>query len=187
MTTGPDGAPVMFSGESACVFRIAASDGIVAICCFTGQVMDHEARYASLQDYLSGLNPDPLVDFQDAARGIKVGQEWYPMVMVEWAEGDTLDRFISGNIDRPDTLGDLAARWRTLDSVLRTLRIAHNDLEHGNIAVRDDGVLHLVDYDGMFIPQFQGQESLELGHRNYRHPTRDARDYNESIDNFPSR
>ena len=52
--------------------------------------------------------------------------------------------------------------------------------------VQDNGALHLVDYDGIFLPRFQGEPSPEIGHRHYQHPKRTDQDYHEEIDNFPS-
>ena len=69
---------------------------------------------------------------------------------------------------------------------LRGLRIAHNDLQHGNVMVQADGSIRLVDYDGMYLPEFRGERSPELGHKNYQHPQRSAEHYDENVDNFPS-
>ena len=52
--------------------------------------------------------------------------------------------------------------------------------------VQRDGNIRLVDYDGMFLPQFRGARSPELGHTNYQHPLRTAENYDASVDNFPS-
>ena len=80
----------------------------------------------------------------------------------------------------------MAARWRAVNGTLRGLGIAHNDLQHGNVMVQDQAALRLVDYDGIFLPRFQGEDSPELGHRHYQHPKRSAQDYHAGIDNFPS-
>ena len=52
--------------------------------------------------------------------------------------------------------------------------------------VQGDRNIRLVDYDGMFLPQYHGERSPELGHKNYQHPQRSAEDYDDYIDNFPS-
>src|SRR6185437_14848665 len=41
-----------------------------------------------------------------------------------------------------------------------------------------------VDYDGMFVPEMQGQLSMELGHRNYQHPRRSAQHFSAALDAF---
>ena len=186
IATDSDGFPLMYSGDTACVFKIHASGSDVAVRCFHKEVTGQQGRYAALQGYLSGFSPEVLLDIQYAPRGIRIDEDWYPILLMEWADGVTLDRYIADHLHEPEMLRALAAEWRNLDSVMRPLGIAHNDLEHGNIIVLEDGSLRLVDYDSMFIPEFEGQESPEPGHRNYRHPIRDTGDYNDNIDNFPS-
>ena len=181
-----DGAPLFRSGDSACVFKIVTAEGDVAVRCFTREVPGQQERYAALGEYFRGLAPDWMVGFEYLERGIRVEREWYPIVRMDWAEGDRLDRFVGDHIGEPDALLDLAARWRSTVASLRGLGIAHNDLEPGNVIVSEQGPLRLVDYDGMFIPSSRGQQSPEAGHRNYRHPIRTTGDYNENIDNFPS-
>ena len=183
---GPDGSPLVRYGDSACVFKIATSGGDVAVRCFTRQSMGMQERYAALGNHLREVRPDSLVGFEYLEQGIRVDGEWYPIVRMEWAEGDRLDRFVGDRIGEPEALLNLAARWRSAMASLRGLGIAHNDLEPGNILVAENGDLSLVDYDGMFIPRFRGQQSPEFGHQNYRHPHRTTRDYDESVDNFPS-
>ena len=100
--------------------------------------------------------------------------------------GDRLDRFVEDHLDTPEILLDLAARWRGANGTLRGLGIAHNDLQHGNVMAREQGAVRLVDYDGIFLPQFKGQASPELGHKHYQHPRRSTQDYHAGMDNFPS-
>ncbi len=103
-----------------------------------------------------------------------------------WVEGQRLDRFVENHLDRPDILYDMAARWRGANGSLRGLGIAHNDLQHGNVMVQSDDAIRLVDYDAIFLPKFQGENSPEMGHKNFQHPLRAVQDYSERIDNFPS-
>src|SRR5439155_9947810 len=63
--------------------------------------------------------------------------------------------------------------------------ISHGDLQHGNVLVVG-GELRLIDYDGMFVPEFAGTMSKECGHLNYQHPARTEFDYGPSLDNFSS-
>ena len=164
--------PLVHYGDSACVFKLATSEGDVAVRCFTRQLTGLQARYASLADYLRGGGSDSLVGFEYIEQGIRVEGDWFPIVRMDWAEGSRLDGFVAEHIDEPGALLDLAARWRSAVASIRRLGIAHNDLEPGNVIVSEQGPLRLVDYDSMFIPDFDGEESPEPGHRNYRHPIR---------------
>ena len=180
------GLPLVFSGNFACVYKVSTGRGDFAVRCFTHEVKDQHERYSQLDEHLKSARPDNFVRFEFLDRGIRVKGQWYPIVKMTWVEGERLDRFVENNLDRPDILRDMAARWRGTTGSLRSLSIAHNDLQHGNVMVQRDEALRLVDYDGIFLPRFRGEDSPELGHRNYQHPLRTAQDYDERIDNFPS-
>ncbi len=180
------GTPMVFSGNFACVFRLETPGGNVAVRCFTREVKDQQERYGHLSSYLAGVRPEFLVGFEYVERGIRIKGDWYPIVRMDWAEGDRLDKFIGDHLDRPDIFMDLAARWRGVNGTLRGLGIAHNDLQHGNVMVQEQGALRLVDYDGIYLPRFEGEPSPEIGHRHYQHPKRTSQDYFDGIDNFPS-
>ena len=105
---------------------------------------------------------------------------------MNWVRGARLDKYVEENIYKPANLRDMCASWRGANGSLRGLGIAHNDLQHGNVIVQEDEALRLVDYDGIFLPQFRGAPSPELGHRNFQHPLRAPEDYDEQVDNFPS-
>ena len=155
--------------------------------CFTREVSDQQTRYGELSGYLLNVLPPSFVHFEYVERGISLRGDWYPIVRMEWVDGELLSRFVGSRLDQPDTLRRVAAQWRGGPTAsLRGLRIAHNDLQHGNVLVQRDGSIRLVDYDGMFLPRFRGERSPELGHKNYQHPERSAEHYDENVDNFPS-
>ena len=182
----PLGLPLVYSGNFASVYKMTTPNGDVAVRCFTREVRDQQERYGHLSDYLKGVKPEAFVDFQYVEQGIRVRGQWYPIVRMEWAQGDRLDKFVEDHLDTPEILLELAARWRGANGTLRGLGIAHNDLQHGNVMAREQGAVRLVDYDGIFLPQFKGQDSPELGHKHYQHPRRSTQDYHAGIDNFPS-
>ena len=181
------GTPLVFSGAFASVYSVSVGGRTFAVRCFTREVKDQEARYNELSNYLINVLPPSFVHFEYLDEGIRFKGDWYPMVKMEWVEGEVLSSFVGARLGEPDTLRRVAAQWRGGPAAsLRGLRIAHNDLQHGNVMVQSDGRIRLVDYDGMFLPKFSGERSPELGHKNYQHPERTADDYGEYIDNFPS-
>ena len=184
----PDrGTPLVYSGNFAAVYAVESGQGDkYAVRCFTREVRDQQQRYGDLNDYLMGVKPAAFVDFQYREHGIQIKGEWYPIVRMEWVDGKRLDKFAEDNLSSPDAIRDICARWRGSNASLRGLGIAHNDLQHGNIMVQTDGAIRLVDYDGIFLPAFQGEPSPELGHQHYQHPLRTASDYHEQVDNFPA-
>ena len=180
------GMPLVFSGAFACVYAVSSSGRTFAVRCFTREVKDQQSRYNQLSEYLINVLPLSFVHFEFLEQGISLKGDWYPIVRMEWVEGESLSSFVDSNSNDADTLRQLAARWRGGPAAsLRGLGIAHNDLQHGNVMVQPDGRIRLVDYDGMFLPQFRGERSPELGHKNYQHPLRTADDYDAYVDNFP--
>ncbi len=179
--------PLVFSGAFACVYPVSVGNSTFAVRCFTREVSDQQARYDELSNYLLNVLPPSFVQFEYVERGISLRGDKYPIVKMEWVDGELLSKFVGSRLNQPDTLRRVAAQWRGGPTAsLRGLRIAHNDLQHGNVLVQRDGSIRLVDYDGMFLPKFRGERSPELGHKNYQHPQRSAEHYDENVDNFPS-
>ena len=179
--------PLVFSGAFASVYPVSIGNNTYAVRCFTREVSDQQARYGELSNYLLNVLPPSFVHFEYVERGISIRGNWYPIVKMEWVDGELLSRFVESRLNQPDTLRRVAAQWRGGPTAsLRGLRIAHNDLQHGNVMVQSDGSIRLVDYDGMFLPKFRGERSPELGHKNYQHPERSAEHYDENVDNFSS-
>ena len=165
------GMPLVFSGAFACVYPVSAGSRTFAVRCFTREVSDQQSRYGELSNYLLNVLPPSFVHFEYVAHGISLRGDWYPIVKMEWVDGELLSRFVGSRLNHPDTLRRVAAQWRGGPTTsLRGLRIAHNDLQHGNVMVQRDGSVRLVDYDGMLLPKFRGERSPELGHKNYQHP-----------------
>ncbi len=187
VSLNPRGMPLVFSGAFACVYPVSVGNSTYAVRCFTREVSDQQARYGELSSYLLNVLPPSFVHFEYVEHGISVLGHWYPIVKMEWVDGELLSRFVGSRLNQPGTLRRVAAQWRGGPTAsLRGLRIAHNDLQHGNVLVQTDGSIRLVDYDGMFLPGFRGERSPELGHKNYQHPERSSEHYDENVDNFPS-
>ena len=187
VTINQRGMPLVFSGAFACVYSVSVGGRKFAVRCFTREVKDQQTRYNQLSEYLINVLPPSFVHFEFLEQGISLKGVWYPVVRMEWVEGESLSRFVDSHLNDPDALRRVAAQWRGGPAAsLRGLGIAHNDLQHGNVMVQVDGRIRLVDYDGMFLPRFRGERSPELGHKNFQHPLRTAEDYDAYVDNFPS-
>jgi hypothetical protein len=104
---------------------------------------------------------------------------------MQWIEGPTLDLYIGEMLNRQDVLLHLSEEWLRLLTSLRTSRMAHGDLQHGNIIV-EHGQLRLVDHDGIFVTKMAGWTASEVGHQHYQHPHRNANHFDEKLDNFSS-
>ena len=108
----------------------------------------------------------------------------FPVLLMDWVEGKTLDKYLRENLDDKYALEMLAYRFSQLAQWLIPQPFAHGDLKPDNILVREDGTLVLVDYDGMYVPAMKGQKARELGSPDFRHPLRTENDFDEHIDDF---
>jgi hypothetical protein len=102
---------------------------------------------------------------------------------MEWVQGESLTKFVSGHLRQPQMLQSLAEGLVDMSRSLQGAGIAHGDLQHGNILVVG-GQVRLIDYDGMYVPALNGQVSHEVGHPNYQHPARKEGDFGPALDNF---
>ena len=182
------GTPLVYSGNFASVYPVTNTNRNrkFAVRCFTRELRDQETRYRCLNDYLRSILPPYLVEFDFHRQGIRVKGEWYPIVKMDWVNGMPLNKYVDENLRSQSELWRVARRWRGIVSDLQTRGIAHNDLQHGNVMVQDDGDIKLVDYDGIFLPEYQGQSSPETGHQNFQHPLRSENHYDQYVDNFPA-
>jgi hypothetical protein len=185
----PFGLPSPITGQFANVYRFRRVDGSsCAVRLFIGPSRDRPQRYAAITQHLDSLRPALPPFFVPAAyeeRGVQVRGAWYPLVKMDWVAGPTLNTFIDAHLYDGERLRDLAEQFRTLVSSLYESRVAHGDLQHGNLLVEQEtGKLRLVDYDGMWVPSLAGWEGNETGHPSYQHPRRTIKEFGPFLDRF---
>ncbi|MGA9994754.1 MAG: Ada metal-binding domain-containing protein [Pyrinomonadaceae bacterium] len=179
------GMPLVTSGQFAYVYKLKPSQGggAFAVRCFRGYLGDRGDRYRAIDEHLQAQHIPALASFDYDPQGILVAGRRYPVLVMQWIEGPTLDVYLDEVVEKREVLLHLADEWVKLMGALREARVAHGDLQHGNIIV-EHGQLRLVDLDGMFVPVMQGWTSSEMGHQHYQHPARDERLFNSNLDNF---
>ena len=166
------GLPRPITGGFASVYQIICpGQRVYAVRCFLREFGDQQDRYAAISDHLERLRLPYMVNFTFLPEGIRVGGRWYPILKMEWVDGEMLHAYIERNLRSPAVLLALAEQWVQMVRSLRQAGIGHGDLQHGNVLVVN-GQLRLIDYDGMFVPALAGRASHEIGHRNYQHPGR---------------
>ncbi|NIO08905.1 MAG: hypothetical protein GTO40_13175 [Deltaproteobacteria bacterium] len=180
------GMPRPICGTFASVYEfITAGRRRWAVKCFLRNIPDLHQRYAKISDHLKKNRWLPyFATFEYQENGIKVRGKSFPLVKMEWLDGDPLNTFIEKNLSRPKVLTKLHHAWEKLLADLRSAKIAHGDLQHGNVLVRPNGDLRLIDYDGMWVPSLEGQVSNETGHPDYQSPRRTQKHFHEGIDKF---
>ena len=177
------GLPLPITGGFASVYQITNGSNKWAIRCFLREYADQQSRYEKIHRFLRSISSPYLIDFDYQPRGIRVQGNELPILKMQWLEGQALNSYIKSILNNQAALQRLADDWITLIKSLKSIGIAHGDLQHGNILVCN-GKLKLIDYDGMFVPTLAGQGSHETGHPSYQHPQRSGTDFNAEIDDF---
>lgn len=181
------GMPKVWTGNFAQVYelRTGARDGAGrwALKCFTRSVHDIRTRYSSIAAAISRSRLPYFVDFDFLDYEMLVNGARWPVLKMRWSDGQPLAQFVEANLARPRALLAVAAQLFELVRDLERRRMAHGDLQHGNILIADSGV-KLVDYDGLFVPAFAGTDAPEGGLPAYQHPRRSPGDYGVGLDRF---
>jgi len=197
---GADGEPIMSSGNFAVVFKMqdTKTGKYYALKCFHREQVERSSYYKFISDELN--KKYSVLEFnQNETTTYLVRAQYYekemyvdmgntnslfPVLLMEWVDGITLDRFILQNRNNQKSLQSLTYRFSRMAKWILSQNFAHGDLKPDNILVRKDGSLVLVDYDGMYVPAMKGKKAIELGSPNFRHPQRTEKDFDEYIDDF---
>ena len=178
------GLPLALSGGFALTYNLTTSNGKrLAIRCFHRQIPEAEVRYSQISQCLKSINSSYFVDFAFQPQGIRVKQSYYPIVSMEWVDGDTLGQFLERHLRDTSTIVRLRDSFRQLSSYLDGCGIAHGDIQNGNV-ILPNGNLRLVDYDGMYVPGLPQSQGTELGHKHFQHPKRNEKHFGPAMDRF---
>jgi hypothetical protein len=185
------GIPLSYAGNFATVYKMVCPSGAAwAVKCFTRKVDNLQQRYREISEHLNRRKRRFVVDFQYLPEGIRVEEAWYPVLKMQWVEGFTLNEFLRDRAGNAALFEQLCQLWLRLGNDMREDRMAHGDLQHGNVLLVPGSsatsmLLRLVDYDGMWVPSLADLPPGEVGHANYQHPQRLAvGGFDEQIDRF---
>ena len=186
-----DGLPIMTSGNFAVVFKMkdGQSGKFYAVKCFTKEQEGRAEAYREIAKELENVSSPYILSIRYLEKELFVDTDQtteteFPVLLMDWVEGKTLDKYLRENLDDKYALEMLAYRFSQLAQWLIPQPFAHGDLKPDNILVRFDESLVLVDYDGMYVPSMKGQKARELGSPDFRHPQRNENDFDEHIDDF---
>ena len=184
------GEPMRSSGAFAVVFKMKdeSTGKEYALKCFT---VDQEGRaeaYRQIADELESVDSTYVTSVKYLEKELFVDSncddDEFPVLLMDWIEGETMDRYIAENLYDNYAMSMLCYRFCKMAAWLRSQPFAHGDIKPDNIMVRPDGSLTLIDYDGMFVPSMKGQTSPTIGTKDFSHPLRTKEDFDETIDDF---
>jgi serine/threonine protein kinase len=188
---GDDGELVFSSGNFAVVFKMkdVQTGKLHAVKCFLKEQEGRADAYRMIAEeleYVSStfLTPIKYLDKELFVDTNTSDETEFPVLLMDWVEGETLDKYIRQHIDDQYELSLLAYQFSRLAMWLMPQPFAHGDLKPDNILVKEDGTLVLVDYDGMYVPAMKGQKARELGSPDFRHPSRTEDVFDDHIDDF---
>ena len=181
----------MSSGNFAVVFKMRDSRNgdYYALKCFTREQDGRSKAYKEISKELSSIKSDYLIsmrylEFELFVDTSNSDETEFPVLLMDWVEGVTLDKYIQQYIGNSFELHDLCVEFAEMSKWLVSQHFAHGDLKPDNILVRPNGKIVLIDYDGMYTSSMRGQKAREIGSTNYRLPDRTIDDFNEHIDDF---
>lgn len=179
------GLPLTLCGGFALTYTVTTGNKKYAIRCFHKKSDALEIRYRAISNCIKSLRSPYFVDFEFQNEGVRVDGKAFPIVKMAWASGNTLGEFLEKNHRSKKNLQQLNASLRTLVNYLEGQRIAHGDIQPGNVMVANGGQnLQLIDYDGMFVDALKNFGSTERGHRNFQHPVRIDNSWDSRLDRF---
>ena len=180
------GEPVMSSGNFAVVFKMVDERGkYYAVRCFHRDQKGRGRSYKLICEELDKVSSSYLLPIKYLDKELFVDSDEYPVLLMDWVEGQTLDKYLRKVIDNEKSLRNLVDNFRRLAIWLLDQPFAHGDLKPDNILVKENGALVLVDYDGMYVPAMEGQKARELGSPDFRNPVRSETGFDKNIDIFP--
>ncbi|MDE5784502.1 MAG: hypothetical protein K2H97_09330 [Prevotella sp.] len=179
------GRPVHYTGGFAVVFPFIVNGEKWAFRCWSANIGNIEKRLYTLSSELSKLQLPFFCDFVYEPMGIVINGKTHPTTRMQWVEGKGIKEYICEHRTEPNVLNKLAVDFLEMCKTLHQYKIAHGDLQHGNILVADDGAIYLIDYDSMYLPALQGEKDIIAGLPDYQHPKRKENQIaSEKIDYF---
>lgn len=173
------GKLVCKEGKSSRIYQMRDKDSHkkFAVKCYHWSDAVLEARYQHLQEIREKNDISFLVPCTFHLQGSLIQGEKYPVLVMDWIEGVPFKEFLSRAAGVPrivEKLGRLLAR---MEKKMYRAGITHCSLEPehlmlGSNASEERGVLVLLDYDNIWVPELAHQNILEPLDPLYHHPQR---------------
>jgi hypothetical protein len=179
----PLGLPLALSGGFALTYTVQSGSRKYAVRCFHREVPEVQKRYSAISAKLRTLGSPYFVNFSFEEQGIRIQAKPYPVVKMDWAEGETLGVYLDRAASNKVEMGALRQAFVNLAVFLERNRVAHGDIQNENVIV-SKATLRLIDYDGMFVDGLPEGRGTEVGHKHFQHPGRGTKEFGPNMDRF---
>src|SRR5215831_4378195 len=177
------GLPLVMSGGFALTYAVTTPRRKSAVRCFHREIPAIQQKYEAISKELRSLRNGCFVDFDFQQSGISVRQRIFPIVRMDWVEGNTFGVWLDKHFDDPRALEKARSDFCAIARFLERKGIAHGDIQNGNVMVTN-GEIKLIDYDGMFVPGMRAGNANETGHKHFQHPDRRVSSFGPRMDRF---
>ena len=169
---------VRYVGGFCVVFPFQISNNKkYAVRCWFVNVADAKTRTKLIAEELLKVNLPYFVGFEYIDEGIITDLGVQPIVLMDWIEAKPLKIYLEEHLNDSLAIAHLADKFKKMVAELHMYNLAHGDLQHGNIMVKDNGDIVLVDYDSMYVPALEGYKDEIKGLEGYQHRARWNNDY----------
>lgn len=180
-----NGRQIKYAGGYCVVFPFETPAKKYAVRCWHVNIADIRRRTKLIAEAIQAARLPYFVGFEYVPDGVQTAQGAQDIVVMDWVKAQSLKAYIADHIAQPDKITALANRFKEMVVDLHQHHMAHGDLQHGNIMVKEDGSIVLVDYDSMYVPALAGCSDDIKGLAGYQHPARwENRTLTEKIDYF---
>lgn len=112
------GMPCGSDGNAAIVFELRCPSNTYAIKCFKRAVSDRQQHYDELSQRLAKISSPYLTQFSYIHDIIRVRNEMFPVVRMEWVNSEQLGQFVEQSVSHGNSLISLANNFRCLANEL---------------------------------------------------------------------
>ena len=163
---------IKYSGGFCVVFPYQTTAKKYAVRCWHAEVSDAKRRTQIIAEALKKTNLPYFVGFEFYEDGIMTPLGMQPIVVMDWVDAQSLKKFLAEHIMETNVINEIAKNFKKMVADLHANHLSHGDLQHGNIMVKPDHSLVLVDYDSMYVPDLKGMPDEIKGLVGYQHEGR---------------
>lgn len=185
---------VFAAGGNATVFKLKNIENkTLAVKFFTDEIADRFERFEKISNFIKKIKLPFIVEFEFVKNLIFVPIEgkdeadcFFPGLIMKWIDAPTLESKIKDLVtnNKSKDILKIAKAFKELALSILDNKFSHGDLKLSNLLIDENLKLFLIDYDGMFIEDFEGNPSFELGTPSYQHPKRTINNFDSNIDQF---